>query len=180
VRPRAWVGIAVALAGVLLLTGLDLGGGRDALLGDLLALVGGMAAAVYVALGAKARETLRTTTYAWSCYLVCAVVLLVGCVLAGVPLVGWGWEGWVMLLALTVLAQLLGHTLLNRAVGTVGPVLVALVILLEVPAATLIAAAWLGQVPAWGTLPAALLVLLGVALVVTGEPPERVVAIPEG
>jgi len=107
-------------------------------------------------------------------------VLLVGCVLAGVPLVGWGWEGWVMLLALTVLAQLLGHTLLNRAVGTVGPVLVALVILLEVPAATLIAAAWLGQVPAWGTLPAALLVLLGVALVVTGEPPERVVAIPEG
>ena len=102
--------------------------------------------------------------------LLAAVALLVLCVALDVPLTGFSLPTWMMLLALTVLAQLLGHTLLNRAVGTVGPVVVALVILLEVPAATVIAAVWLGQVPPLAAIPAAALVLVGVALVVTSRP----------
>lgn len=164
---RMWVGIVLAVVGAIVLTGLDLRGDREALLGNLLALLGGMAAAVYVALGAAARTQVSTTAYAVSCYAVCSVVLLGVCVVAGVPVTGFDPRTWAMLLALTVLAQLLGHTLLNRAVGTVGPVVVALVILLEVPAATLIAAWWLGQVPPLAVLPAAALVLGGVAVVVT-------------
>jgi drug/metabolite transporter (DMT)-like permease len=176
VSRRAWAGIAVAVLGALVLTGLDLTGDRDALLGNLLALVGGVAAAGYVALGARARAEVGTTAYAVSCYAVCAVVLLAVCLVAGVPVVGFPAQAWVMLLALTVLAQLLGHTLLNRAVGTVGPVVVALVILLEVPAATLVAAWWLGQVPPPAVLPAAALVLVGVGLVVTSVDPRDAAA----
>ena len=176
---RVWAGIVLAVLGALVLTGLDLGGDRRALLGNLLALVGGMAAAAYVALGAQARERLSTTAYAVSCYAVCAVVLLVACLLSGVPITGFTAKTWALLVALTVLAQLLGHTLLNRAVGTVGPVVVALVILLEVPAATLIAAWWLGQVPPPAVVPAALLVLLGVGLVVTARTPGVEVPVPD-
>lgn len=173
---RAWAGIAIAVVGALTLTGLDLGGSREALLGNVLALLGGMAAAVYVALGARARAQVSTTAYSVSCYGVTAVLLLVLCLAAGVPVVGFDPRTWLLLLALTVLAQLLGHTLLNRAVGTVGPVVVALVILLEVPAATLIAAVWLGQVPSPAVVPAAALVLVGVALVVTSRSvPQQVV-----
>jgi drug/metabolite transporter (DMT)-like permease len=176
VSARVWVGIVLAVAGALVLTGLDLGGDRRALLGNLLALLGGVAAAFYVALGARAREQVSTATYAVSCYSVCAVVLLVVCLVGGVPVTGFPASAWGMLALLTVLAQLLGHTLLNRAVGTVGPVVVALVILLEVPAATVIAAWWLGQVPPVAALPAAALVLAGVAVVVTGR--ARVGAVP--
>lgn len=176
VSARVWVGIVLAVAGALVLTGLDLGGDRRALLGNLLALLGGVAAAFYVALGARAREQVSTATYAVSCYSVCAVVLLVVCLVGGVPVTGFPASAWGMLVLLTVLAQLLGHTLLNRAVGTVGPVVVALVILLEVPAATVIAAWWLGQVPPVAALPAAALVLAGVAVVVTGR--ARVGAVP--
>jgi drug/metabolite transporter (DMT)-like permease len=172
VGARVWTGIVLAMLGALLLTGLDLGGDPRALLGNVLALVGGMAAAVYVALGANARAQVSTTAYAASCYAVTGVVLLLVCLVAGVPVVGFDASTWALLLVLTVLAQLLGHTLLNRAVGTVGPVVVALVILLEVPAATLIAAWWLGQVPPLAALPAAGLVLAGVALVVTYRPPQ--------
>jgi drug/metabolite transporter (DMT)-like permease len=110
-----------------------------------------------------------TTDYSVSCYAVTSVLLLAVCLVAGVPVLGFDAQTWLLLLVLTVLAQLLGHTLLNRAVGTVGPVVVALVILLEVPAATLIAAVWLDQVPPVAALPAALLVLVGVALVVTSR-----------
>ncbi len=176
VAARAWAGIAVAVLGALVLTGLDLTGDRDALLGNVLALVGGMAAAGYVALGARARAEVGTAAYAVSCYAVCAGVLLVVCLVGGVPVIGFPAQAWAMLLALTVLAQLLGHTLLNRAVGTVGPVVVALVILLEVPAATLVAAWWLGQVPPLAVLPAAALVLVGVGLVVTSADPADAVA----
>lgn len=168
---RVWAGIALAVAGALVLTGLDVGGDPDRLLGNLLALLGGMAAAAYVALGARARSQVSTTAYAASCYAVCAVLLLGVCVVAGVPVTGFPAQTWLALLALTGLAQLLGHTLLNRAVGTVGPIVVALVILLEVPAATVIAAWWLGQVPPPAAVPAAALVLGGVALVVTSRRP---------
>jgi drug/metabolite transporter (DMT)-like permease len=169
---RAWAGIVLAVLGALVLTGLDLGGDREALLGNVLALVGGMAAAAYVALGARARAQVSTSAYAVACYAVCAVVLLAVCLVGGVPVTGFPLQTWGMLVLLTVLAQLLGHTLLNRAVGTVGPVVVALVILLEVPAATVIAAWWLGQVPPVVVLPAAALVLVGVGLVVTSRGPR--------
>ncbi len=179
VARRAWVGIVVAVLGALLLTGLDLGGDPRAMLGNLLALVGGMAAAVYVALGARARAQVSTLAYSVSTFGVCAVLLLVLCLAAGVPVIGFSAQTWGLLLALTVLAQLLGHTLLNRAVGTVGPVVVALVILLEVPAATVIAAWWLGQVPPPAALPAAGLVLVGVALVVTSRQPVHGPPLPD-
>lgn len=179
VSARVWVGIVLAVAGALLLTGLDLGGDRRALLGNVLALLGGVAAAFYVALGARAREQVSTATYAVSCYAVCAVALLAVCLVAGVPVTGFPASAWGMLVLLTVLAQLLGHTLLNRAVGTVGPVVVALVILLEVPAATVIAAWWLGQVPPVAALPAAALVLAGVAVVVTGRARTGAVPLPD-
>ncbi len=176
VARRVWVGIVVAVFGALLLTGLDLGGDPRALLGNVLALVGGMAAAVYVALGARARAQVSTVAYSVSTFGVCAAMLLALCLAAGIPVVGFNVETWGLLLLLTLMAQLAGHTLLNRAVGTVGPVVVALVILLEVPAATVIAAWWLGQVPPLAALPAAALVLVGVALVITSretvhEPP---------
>lgn len=179
VARRVWVGIVVAVLGAVLLTGLDLGGDPRAILGNLLALVGGMAAAGYVALGARARAQVSTLAYSVSTFGVCAVLLLVLCLAAGVPLIGFSAQTWGLLLALTVLAQLVGHTLLNRAVGTVGPVVVALVILLEVPAATVIAAWWLGQVPPLAALPAAGLVLVGVALVVTSRQPVHEPPLPD-
>lgn len=169
VPPRAWGGIALALCGVLLLTGVDLTVSGEALLGDVLALVGAVMAALYVEQGARARRTLSTTAYSALCYAWCAVLLLAASLLAGVRLVGFPAEVWAMLVALTVLAQLVGHTLVNRALRRTSPVVVSLAILLEPPGAALIAAVWLDQVPPLAALPAALLVLAGVALVVTSQ-----------
>lgn len=169
---RAWAGICLSLLGVLLLTGVDVTVSRQALVGDLLALAGGFFAAVYVALGGEVRRTVSTATYSALCYLVCSAVLLPVCLVAGAALGGYDSRTWVLLVALTVTAQLLGHTLFNAVVARVGPLVVALAVLLEAPGAAMIAAVWLGQVPPTAALPAALLVLLGVALVVTTRAPE--------
>src|SRR5262249_34057154 len=117
--PRlAWVGIGVALCGVLVLTGVDLSLSTRAVFGDVLALVGAVFAAAYVSVGSVVRATVSTTTYTFVCYGVCAVLLLGACLVAGRSLGGYSGQTWVQLLALTAGAQLLGHSLLNVVLQT--------------------------------------------------------------
>ena len=77
-----WAGIAVAVVGAALATGADIRAGGAALVGDLLALAGGLLAAIYTSLGERARATTSTTAYTAVCYTVCGVVLLGVCLLS--------------------------------------------------------------------------------------------------
>ena len=166
---RAWVGIAVSLAGVLVLTGVDVSVSSRALVGDVLALLGAMFAAAYVFAGAAVRATVTTTTYTLLCYGSCALLLLVPCLVGGVQMTGFSAADWARIAALVLGAQLLGHSLFNVVLKTTSPVVVSLAILFEMPGATLIAAITLGQTPPPAIFPAAALLLLGVGLVVTSQ-----------
>ncbi|HZG03457.1 MAG TPA: DMT family transporter [Streptomyces sp.] len=175
-RPPAlvWAGTAVAFAGVVLLTGIDLTLSPRALAGDALALAGGMAAAGYVLLGAEVRRTVSTTAYTCVCYTTAAVLLLAACLAFGADLGGYGGETWLKLALLTLTAQLLGHSLINRVVRGLGPSVTSTAILLETPGAALIAALWLGQAPPAAVYGALAVILLGLGLVVranTGPAP---------
>ena len=163
---RAWVGIGVAIAGAVLITGVDVSVSHRALEGDLLALVGGMLAAAYMTVGGVARQTLTTTAYTTVCYSACAALLAIACVVGGQRMVGFSGHDWLLLVALTVGPQLLGHSMFNRVLRTTSPTVVSLAILLEVPGAGLLAWAWLGQTPHLLALPGLLLLLVGLALVV--------------
>src|SRR5690349_4545617 len=76
----SWLGMGVAVAGVVIATGVDANLGGKAILGDFLALGGAFAAALYTTLGARVRQQVSTTTYTTVCYSVCAAALLVVCV----------------------------------------------------------------------------------------------------
>jgi len=167
VPSRAWWGVAVAFGGVLVLTGVDFSLSGRAVAGDLLALVGGFFAAMYVTTGSRVRATVSTTTYTLFCYGTCAALLAATCLVGRQPVAGYPVGTWVKLLALTGGAQLAGHSVFNIVLRTTSPTVVSLAILFEMPGAALIAAWWLGQRPPWGVLPAAALLLTGVALVVT-------------
>ncbi|WP_459250481.1 DMT family transporter [Streptomyces youssoufiensis] len=161
-----WAGITVAFLGVLLLTGVDLSLSPRALAGDALALAGGMAGAGYMLVGSEVRRTVSTTAYTCVCYATAAAALLMVCLIAGVRLGGYSGETWLKLAVLTLTAQLLGHSLLNRVVQGLGPAVTSTGILLETPGAALIAALWLGQHPPAAAYPALGIILLGLALVV--------------
>ena len=165
--PRAVVaGVALALAGVLLVTGVDAARSASALLGDLLALGGGMAGAGYTVLGERVRRTTSTGVYTLIAYATCAALVGPLCLATGNPLAGYATRTWVELAVLTLCAQLLGHSAFALALPTVGATPLSLAILLEVPGAALVAWFWLGQRPALAVLPGALLVVLGLAVVV--------------
>jgi drug/metabolite transporter (DMT)-like permease len=164
---RAWLGIAVSLVAVVVLSGVDFSLERRALTGDLLALLGGVFAAFYTVAGAEVRRTVSTTTYTALCYSTAAVALLVGCLIGGVDLWGYSDRTWLQLLALTAGAQLLGHSVFNMVLRSTSATVVSLALLLEIPGAALIAAAALGQTPPLAALPAAVLLLVGLGIVVS-------------
>ncbi|MEU7618075.1 DMT family transporter [Micromonospora rifamycinica] len=163
-----WVGIGLAVTGAVLATGADVGVSGRAFAGDLLAVVGGMFAAVYTAFGERARATISTASYTTICYGVCALVLLVVCLVGGVRLHGYGSGTWLAILGLVVGAQLLGHSMFNHALRRVSATTISVLILLEAPGAALIAWAWLGQLPRPLALPGLALLLVGVTVVVLG------------
>lgn len=161
-----WIGIAVAMSGALLLTGVDLQVSGRALFGDALALAGGAFAAAYMTAGSEIRRSVSTTTYTALCYGATALVLLVVCVVGRQALTGYDAETWVKLIAITAGAQLLGHSLFNRVLRSVDPTTVSLSILLEIPGAALIAAVFLGQTPPLLAVPAAVLLVTGLGIVI--------------
>jgi drug/metabolite transporter (DMT)-like permease len=178
--PRgAWVGIALAMAGVVVLSGVDLSISSEALVGDLLALVGGMLAAAYVTVGADARRVLSTGVYTLVCYAVASVALLGVCLVGGQALSGYDDDTWLILLALTLGPQLLGHTILNRVLGTTSATLVSVAILFEIVGAALLAWAFFDEVPPLSALPAGVLIAAGIVVVVRADdsPPVATPAI---
>jgi len=163
---RVWAGIGVALIGITVLTGVDVALDARSLIGDALALVGAMLAAAYVTVGEAARQDVSTPSYTLIAYSSSAVVLLPVCLLAGAALTGYPASAWALIAALTLLAQLLGHSLINATLRTTSATVTSMGILFEMPIATILAALFLGQWPPLAVVPALVLLLVGVAIVV--------------
>ena len=178
--PRAgWVGIWLAVVGAAVLSGLDFDIGLRYLWGDLLALVGGVMAAVYVTLGAQVRQTVGTMTYTAICYSAAAVVLLTVCLVGRQPISGYDAGTWWAIIGLTVGAQLLGHSVFSRVLKTTSPTVVSTSILFEIVGAAVLAGLFFDEWPAAAAIPAAALIGAGVVIVVrAGSPRPEVAGVP--
>ncbi|HJQ01049.1 MAG TPA: DMT family transporter [Jatrophihabitans sp.] len=165
--PRlAWLGMAIAVVGTGFISGADLAVSGRALAGDGLALLGALFAAAYVTTGAGARRQLSTRVYTTICYGVCSLALLVGCLLGHQALAGYPARSWLLIIAVTICAQLLGHSLLNVVLRSMSATLISLAVLMETPGAALIAAVWLHQHPRAWAVPGLVLLIGGLVLVV--------------
>lgn len=163
---RAWMGMALAFIGVLIITGVDLQISTRAFIGDLAALFCAALAATYVVLGAKARDSISTPTYTSIAYLTCALISLLFALVTNSELFNFSTREWLLLVALIAGAQILGHTILNFTLKSLSPAIVSLVVFFEVPVSALLAFWWLDQLPPIGTVPGLLLILAGCAVVV--------------
>jgi drug/metabolite transporter (DMT)-like permease len=167
---KAAAGLVLAFLGVLVITGVDLSISTRALQGDLLALAGSVAVAGYTVIGSRARRSVTTTSYTFVCYGTAAVLLLVACLVSGQHLVGYDAKQWALIGLVTVTAQMLGHSVFNHLLDSISPMLVSLALLLEIPGAALLAAAFLGQVPPGGVFAGLAMILAGMAAVIVTGP----------
>lgn len=168
-------GVSIAVAGVLVITGVDFSLSARALSGDLLALLGGLTAAIYLMAGSRVRERVSTTSYTVVCYGICALLLFAGCLVAQVEMVDFSRNTWLAIIGVTICAQLLGHSVLNHLLAVMSPALISLLLLLEVPGAAILAGIFLDQTPPIGVYVGLALILGGLVLVVLRRPAPSVV-----
>ena len=167
-----WIGIAVAMAGALIVAAPDLlaadpaGDHPRALLGDLLALVGAGTAAIYFVAGRRLRGTLELWSYVGLVYGSCFVALLILATLAQAPLAPQPARELAIFAGLALGPMLLGHTGLNWALKRSPAYVVNLTLLGEPVGATLIAAFLPGirEVPGPMTFIGGVIVLIGILL----------------
>jgi drug/metabolite transporter (DMT)-like permease len=169
---QVWWGLALAVGGTALIAGVDVTISLEALAGDGLALLGAIFGGGYVLAGARARVRLSTSAYTVTAYTTCALLLAVAALVVGAPLAGFAAREWWLILGITVCAQILGHTVFNVVLSSVGPTVVSLATLLEVPGALLVALVLLHQLPPLLVLPGMSAVVAGVALVVRASRPQ--------
>lgn len=171
---RQWSGIAFAMLGAFVVAAQDFGGGAGgsrALLGDALALVGAVTAALYYTVGRRLRATLDLWPYVGLVYGACLVTLLALALVMQVPLAPQPPRELAIFAALALGPMMLGHTGMNWALKYLPAYVVNLTVLGEPVGATLLAALLpgIGEIPTAWTLAGGALILLGV-LVAAARP----------
>ncbi|MBK5187164.1 MAG: DMT family transporter [Gemmatimonadaceae bacterium] len=170
---RQWTGIVLAFIGAVVLGLADWGGPgsrtSNALLGDLLALGGGVAAALYYLTGRRVRQQLDLWPYVAIVYGVCFVTLLSISIVSHQPLLHQPPRELAIFAALAIGPMLLGHTGMNWALKFAPAFVVNLAVLGEPVGATMLAAILPGirELPTVRTLVGGVIVLLGILIAAT-------------
>lgn len=168
-----WIvlGIVLGLAGALVIALGDYGspGAADSLTGDLLALAGGVFAAIYLLAGRRMRQRLDVLPYALTVYGAAALFLLLFTLVLGAgpipeaPSHGLSVEI-LLFVALAVISSIGGHTLYNWALRYLPATIISTSLLGEPLGASLLALTFLGEVPRVNVFAGAPLILAGVYL----------------
>lgn len=162
---RGWVGVLIATVGAVAIgaaDGLTAPDSRRALIGDAMALAGGLGSAAYMLIGRRLRQRHDVVTYVTPVYLVAALALVPFMFLLDQPFTGaLGGSNFLLFVLLAAVPMLGGHTLANWSMRYIPAPTVATWILLEPAGAALLAWPLLGEVPTWGVVAGGALVLAG-------------------
>ena len=167
---RQWIGIAIAMVGA---AGVAFAGTPDGAragaaprLGNALALVGAVTAALYYLSGRRLRARLDLVPYVSLVYGACLVALLLIALAVDAPLVPQPRREWAIFAGLALGPMLLGHTGMNWALGHLPAYVVNITVLGEPVGAILLGALLPGiqEVPTVGVLIAGGVVIIGILM----------------
>ncbi len=173
------IGLAVALAGGVVVgmsescqwnggqvtcSSLALFAQGRAFAGNVLALVGAWLSAGYLLIGRKLRPRLSLPVYTFLVYGVGAVVLLLMVGVNRLPLGGYSAKTYLLLLALAVVPQLLGHSTFNWALRYLSAAYVSVALLGEPVGSSLLAYLLLAETPGVLEIAGGVLILSGIYL----------------
>lgn len=162
---KAWVGIGLAICGGAIVVGSGVAGSMR---GNLLALLGAVAAAGYLLIGSRLRERLDVIPYVFCVYGISSIVLMGAVYLNAESFWMNGSVEWLAVVALALGPQLLGHTTLNLLLDQMDPTRVAMATMAEPVGAGLIAAVLFHEIPRASFFLGAALLLLGIGICLVG------------
>lgn len=138
--------------------------GNQALLGNVLALIGGITVAGYMIIGRRLRPHLSLLSYTTVVYGMAALTLLLINLVSGQDLFGYGIKAFALFLALALIPQFLGHTSFNWALGFLPAAFVSLAALSEPVGATILAMIIFKEFPGMLVVVGSIFILSGVYL----------------
>lgn len=177
---RARLGTAVILGIVIAVIGgifigvpasggaLDLGNSQT-LNGALLALIGAIAVSVYVVIGRRLRPRMSIMPYIWLVYSVAAVILLVAILFTRTSITGYSTAGYVWIVIMGLVPQLIGHSSFNYALGFLPATLVSIAAQVEPIGSALAAYLLFDEVPTELQILGSAVLVVGVVVAVLGR-----------
>jgi len=175
-------GIFIAISGPCRLstTGLRCSGsvferGSQTLWGMALALFGAWMASGYMLIGRKMRLKLDNLSYTTSVYTVSAIVLILALILRGEKVLGYSPQIYALFVALAVIPQLLGHSVLNYSLEVLPATIVSMALLGEPVGSTILAVIFLNEIPSILEIIGGIFILLGIVISVLPERKPNVV-----
>lgn len=138
--------------------------GGQAFIGDILALIGAIAAAFYLLIGRGLRSTLSLVPYVFVVYGMAAVLLVVTVVVMGLPFTGYTPKVYLWFFLLAVFPQLIGHSTYNWALKYLSAAYVSITLLGEPVGTTILAYILLDEVPSGLKIIGAILILSGIVI----------------
>jgi drug/metabolite transporter (DMT)-like permease len=163
------VAIVITIAGSMIIGLGDLGKGTHRLWGDVLALLGAVAASGYFLIGRRLRARLSLLAYVFPVYCTAAVALVLIVLLSGLPVYPQRQETWLWLFLLALGPQILGHSSLNWALRYLSATFVTIAVLGEPIGSTLLAWWLLDERPSYGALAGGVLILAGIVIASRAE-----------
>lgn len=161
-RLVAATGLAL-LGGALIVFG-DFRFAGSALYGDVLAVGGGLMAAVYFMIGRHVRKTVSAIEYNAATYATAAALVLILCAATGTKLIGFSAHTTIYLVLLALVPQLIGHSTLNWALEHLPASRVSFWTLGEPVAATLLALVLFQEFPSGLNIVGAAIILVAIYL----------------
>ncbi len=168
------IGIALAVLGGALIGFGDFQFGGATLHGDLLALGGGLMAAVYFLIGRHVRKTVAATEYIAASYSTAAIAVLLGCLATRMPIGGFAFPTYGYLILLALVPQLLGHSTFNWALRRLSATKVSILVLSEPIGAAILACLIFDETLSGLNLVGAAIILVGITLSLRSEEEQDV------
>lgn len=172
------MGLLVALTGGVLI-GIPLNGSLEAgqagenfeatAAGALLSLVGALTVSVYMLIGRKLRTKLPVIPYVWLVYGVATASTVIVIGVTSTPVSGFRPQGYLVLLAMGLVPQLLGHSSLNYLLEYFPAAMVSMFSQLEPIGSAILAVILFQELPPGKQIVGSLIIIIGVILASRGE-----------
>jgi drug/metabolite transporter (DMT)-like permease len=162
-----FIGIFVAISGVIVLTLGDFSGGPltgSKTLGNILAFLGGICAGIYILGGRKMRRSVSIVTYAFLVYLFCTIFLFIQCLATSTKIFPLPANEYYLFLLMALVPGILGHTLYNWSLKYVTATVVSVSLLGEPIGSSILAMLLLNEVPSSYVLIGGPIVLAGILM----------------
>jgi len=169
IRRATVISIIVSVIGGAIIGFGDFAIGGKALLGDLLAIVGAVCAAIYLLLGRSLRRKLSLLSYVAICYGSAALFLWLVVLFLKLPITGYSTQTVAAFWAMALISQIIGHNSYNWALKWFSTSLVAVALLGEPVGSTILAYIIFNEGLTWTKFIGGLFILSAIYIAASGE-----------